>query len=351
MLPIYKKSLSFLGIFLAVWLTGTYLLPLFLPFLLGLGLALTAEPMVQFFSEKMRLPRFLGTFIGVSMAFCFLALLVLLLCAFLVREVRYLAGVLPNLEQAVISSMTLLKNWLLDLIAIAPEGIRSLLGQSITDFFSGGTALLNRIVGYVLSLAGTLLSHVPDSALTLGTAVISGYMLSAKLPRIKLWLHKRLPREKLQAFLNMFKRIRSTLSRWLSAQFRLLGVTLLILSAGFLLLRIRYGLLWALGVCLVDAFPVLGTGTILLPWAFVCYLQGDGARAIGLLGIYAVVTLTRSMLEPKLVGRQLGLDPLVTLVALYIGYKLWGIGGMLLAPMLTVLILQLMPEKRREDQL
>ena len=66
---------------------------------------------------------------------------------------------------------------------------------------------------------------------------------------------------------------------------------------------------------------------------------------MGLLGCYAVVTLVRSSLEPRLVGKQLGLDPLVTLMALYIGYKIWGIGGMILAPLLTVTALQLVPEK------
>ena len=101
-----------------------------------------------------------------------------------------------------------------------------------------------------------------------------------------------------------------------------------------------------LGTALVDAFPVLGTGTVLLPWSLLCFLQQDSARAIGLLGIYTTVTLTRSLMEPKLVGRHLGLDPLATLMSLYIGYRLWGIPGMLFAPLLAVTALQLVPEKR-----
>ena len=103
------------------------------------------------------------------------------------------------------------------------------------------------------------------------------------------------------------------------------------------------------GVALVDALPVLGTGTVLVPWAVICFLQGEGARAIGLLGVYAVVTLSRSMLEPKLVGRHLGLDPLVTLMALYVGYKLWGVGGMIFAPLLAVTIMQVTPGRERGD--
>ena len=198
----------------------------------------------------------------------------------------------------------------------------------------------------MLGLAGSILSHVPDSALSLGTAVISGFMISAKLPRIRKWISAHFPREKLRPLLDSLKRIRSAVGGWLSAQLRLAGVTLGILLAGLLILRIPYALLWAFGISLVDIFPVLGTGTVLLPWGLICFLQGDRARAIGLVGIYVVISLTRSVLEPKLVGKHLGLDPLAALFALYAGYKLWGIGGMILAPMLAVAVVQLLPENR-----
>ena len=86
---------------------------------------------------------------------------------------------------------------------------------------------------------------------------------------------------------------------------------------------------------------------VLLPWALVLFLQEDTARAIGILGNYATVTLGRSIAEPKLLGRHLGLDPLVTLMALYAGYQLWGIGGMIFAPVLAATAVQLVPEREK----
>lgn len=351
MRPGIRTALTFLGVFLLVWLGIRYFLPLFLPFLLGAGLALTAEPMVSFFCKRAHMPRAIAAGIGVTTAFCCIAMLLLLVCAFIVRELGILAGIVPDLEDTARSGMTLVENWLLRLSSYAPEGIESILEQNVTDLFSDGTALLDQAVRYVLGLAGNLLSHVPDSALGLGTAVISGFMISAKLPGIKSWLTSHLPREKLRPALDTLKRMKNAVGGWLLAQLKLSGMTLLILMAGFLILRIPYAPLWALGVCLVDAFPVLGTGTILLPWALICFLQEDAARTVGLLGVYAVVTLTRSALEPRLVGRQLGLDPLVTLMALYIGYKIWGIGGMILAPLLAVTAIQIVPERKKDDKL
>ena len=91
----------------------------------------------------------------------------------------------------------------------------------------------------------------------------------------------------------------------------------------------------ALLVALVDAVPVLGTGTVLVPWGAVLMLQGQTLKGLGLLGIWVAAVLTRTVLEPRLVGKHLGLDPLLTLLFLYVGYRFWGILGMIFAPMLA----------------
>lgn len=339
-----RNVLSVLSTCFLLWLGIKFLLPLCFPFLLGAGLAVAAEPLVQFLCRRMYLPRTLSAGIGVSAAFLGIAFLVLLVLAFLVRELGILAGILPDLTQTARSGILLLRNWMMGMASRTPASVRPLLQQNVTNLFSGGTALLDKAFSYVLGLAGAILSHVPDSALGLGTAVISAFMISARMVRIRGWIAAHFPREKLRPLLESLQRIRGVVVSWIGAQIRLAGVTLGILLAGLLFLRIPYAVLWAFGICLVDAFPVLGTGTVLLPWALILRLQGDNARAIGLVGIYGIISLTRSVLEPKLVGRQLGLDPLVTLLALYAGYKLWGLAGMILAPLLAVTVVQLLPK-------
>lgn len=347
MRPGTGRILSVLLTFLGVWLAARFLLPLFAPFLLGTLLALAAEPVVLFLHRRLRIPRTAAAGVAVTMTFGFLALILLMLCAFLVRELGVLSGALPQVEQAARSGIGLTQNWLLSLAARMPQSVRPFVEDNVTSFFSDGSTLLSRAVSWLLGLAGNLLSHIPDSALGLVTAVLSGYMISAKLPRIRRWCLRRIPKRRLLAITNALKRVRSALSCWLLAQGKLMGLTFVILLLGFVMLRIPYALMWALGVCLVDAFPILGTGTVLLPWALVLFLQEDTARAVGILGIYATVTLSRSIAEPKLLGRHLGLDPLVTLMALYAGYQLWGIGGMIFAPVLAATAVQLVPEREK----
>jgi predicted PurR-regulated permease PerM len=149
----------------------------------------------------------------------------------------------------------------------------------------------------------------------------------------------------------MLKRLKKAIGGWLWAQCKLIGITFLVLTIGFFLLQISYAPVWAALISLVDALPVLGTGIILVPWSFICFLQGNSIRAVGLLGTYVVAVLLRSVLEPRFVGKQLGLDPLVTLFSMYAGYRLFGLGGMILSPLLAVTATQLLvvPEKNSQN--
>lgn len=341
MRPNLRKLVNIALIILGIYLCVQYLLPLFLPFLLGAGLALAAEPIVRFTNSKLRIPRPVAAGIGVSMAFSFIALVIMALFAFAVRELRTLAETLPDLEDAVLSGMDSLSGWLLSLASNAPAGLSNLLTGHVTDFFSGGAALIERVMGWLLNLASGLLSRVPGSALLIGTAIISSFMISAKLPKLRALFRSRFPREKLRPILDTLSRLKSAIGGWLKAQLKLSGVTFLLCTAGLLLLRVSHAPLWAGLIALVDTFPILGVGTALIPWSLVAFLQGDRFLAFGLLGLYAACAVTRSVLEPRLVGRQLGLDPLVTLIALYSGYRLWGLAGMILAPMLAVTVTQI----------
>lgn len=332
------------GLFLGI----RYLLPLFFPFLLGGALALAAEPIVRFGCKRLHLPRSVAAGIGVSMSFSFLAMAILILAALLLRELRTLAGILPDLENSIRGGMQSMSAWLLALARKAPGGISTVLSRNINDLFSGGSALLDRVTGYLLHLASGILSQVPGRALSFGTAMIASFMISAKLPKLKKAIGSRLGTQRLQPLFETLHRLRHTLACWLKAQLKLSGITFAVAASGLLLLQIPYAPLWAALIALVDAFPVLGTGAILVPWSLVSFLQGDRLIAFGLLGLYATAAVTRTILEPRLVGRQLGLDPLVTLIALYTGFKLFGLMGMILAPMLAVTVAQLVELKANE---
>ena len=330
-----RKPLILIGVFLGAWLALKYLLPVLLPFVLGGLLALAAEPMVGFSVRRLRLPRGWAAGLGVTATLLLLLTVLSLSGAVIVKELGNLAGAVPDLEDTARQGIVVVQDWLVGMAEKTPEGVRAMLTRTVLNLFDGGTAVLEQVTGRIPDVVTSVLGWVPDGFLGIGTGVLAGFMISARLPKLRTGLAARLPERWHEKYLPALKRMRQAIGGWLKAQAKLAAVTYGIVAAGFLLLRIPYGLLWAVLVALVDAVPLLGTGTVLLPWALVDFLQGQSLRAVGLLGIYGVAFLVRTVLEPRLVGKQLGLDPLLTLLALYLGYRFWGLLGMILAPVLA----------------
>ena len=108
----------------------------------------------------------------------------------------------------------------------------------------------------------------------------------------------------------------------------IMSITFVELAIGLSLIRIPRAVLVALLIAVFDILPVLGTGGIMLPWVVIAALQGDISRAVGLLVIYLIITVIRNIIEPKIVGKQLGLHPVVTLVAMFVGASFAGIIGL-----------------------
>lgn len=333
-----KRLLWFIAALIGLWAAIEYLLPVALPFLLGWLLALGAEPLVVLTGRRLKLPRGLASGLGVTLTLLLFGTVVSLLGAFLFRELMALAQDIPDLQQTASAGTDQLKGMLTELSMKTPPGIQPLLTRTVTSAFDDTSALMEQVSHRVTTYLTGTITKVPQLMLTLFTGILSGFMISGRLHRLKNAVAEKIPVNWKQRYIPALKQIKTALLGWLKAQLKLGSVTWLVVSVGFLLLKIPYGPFWAALVALVDMVPALGTGTALIPWAVVNFLQGDTPRGISILVIYGIAMILRTILEPRLVGRQLGLDPLMTLAAFYTGFRLWGIGGMLLAPVLATAI-------------
>lgn len=331
----WKKALLFAGGILALWLGIKYLLPVAAPFLLGLVISLLAEPGVAALEKRLQFPRGLAAGVGISLSLVLLVGVVSLIGAVAVRQVGSLANRLPGLVESAGEGMVVLQDYLLSAAEKAPQRLQPALQKTVVEFFGDGSALTRQIAQRLPGALTGVLGAVPDGLLGAGTAVMASFLFSARLPRIKAFLKSKLPPAWNDRWKPALMRVKKALLLFVKAQGKLCLITFGILAVGFSLLGISNGILWAALVAVVDAVPLLGTGTVLLPWAAVRFLQGAGYQGVGLLCLYAAAAITRTLLEPRLVGRQLGLDPLLTLGAMYAGYRFWGFLGLLLAPVLA----------------
>ena len=323
---------------MGLWIGVKYLLPVLLPFLAGALIALAAEPVVSFSQKKLKLPRVVAAGGGVTVTLILLVGLISFVGAVLVRELGKLAGAVPDLEGTARQGTQLLQDWLVGLTERTPDGVRPMLTRTVLDFFQNGSDLMDQVSRRIPGLISSILGWVPDGALGVGTGILAGFMISVRLPQLKAAAGRLIPQQWRETYLPMLRRIRKAVGGWLRAQLKLMLVSYSIVTIGFLFLRIPYGPVWAVLVALVDAVPLLGTGVILLPWALVELLRQSHLRAVGLLCISMTAMLGRTILEPRLIGQQLGLDPLLTLLSLYLGYRFWGLAGMLLAPVLATAV-------------
>lgn len=338
-------SISFMGklfaaaaAFLVAGLGIRYVLPVTLPFLAGGLLALTAEPLVDLSQRRLKLPRGAASSVGVTVTLAALLALLSVVGAVLVKQVGRLADAVPDIESTARQGAVLLEGFLLDATQNLPEGVRPAMTRTVTDFFEDGTAVVDHLTKKVPAVVSSIIGRVPNGALSVGTGLISGFMISARLPKLKKALHDRMPENWYTKYLPALRRMRRALGLWLKAQGKLALVTYGIVTVGLLILGIAHAPILGALVALIDAVPMLGSGVVLIPWALVSLLQQAHLRAIGLLCIYAAAFLSRSILEPRVVGRQLGLDPLVTLFALYAGFRFWGIPGLLAAPLVATAV-------------
>lgn len=339
-----RYTLLSTALLLGAWLLMGYLLPIGLPFLLGMGLALAAAPAAEYLRGRWKLPGGLACGVAVSAVFLLTLTVLSFLLGLVARQLQRFSGLLPQLEETLGQAAVVFEQFLTELAGRLPGSLGLWTANLTQTFFSQGGSVLEQLAMQIPKAATGLLGGLSQGAFGLITGIVSAYMICNRLPTLKLWWQNHQPPRWQEVWAPALKGLKKALGGWLLAQLKLAGVAFFVMAVGFLLLRIDNGLLWAGVITLVDAFPILGVGTVLVPWALVCFLQRNAVRAVGLLAIYGVVWLSRSILEPKLVGKGLGLDPLLTLMALYAGWKLWGIAGLLLAPILTMAIAQIVKQ-------
>jgi sporulation integral membrane protein YtvI len=294
-----------------------------------------AEPGVKRLAKRMG--RTLAAGIGVSISLIIVTLLLAIFGGILVRQLGKMTRILPDLEAAALESGRTLENFLLDLAGKAPAGVRNLLRRGVLALFGNGNLLLQEGLAHLPRVITGVLSHLPGGFITLGTGVLSAYLISARLPKLRAML----PGPWMQKVLPVLRNIKNAVLGWLVAQMKLAALTFLVCLWGLLILGVPYGAVWAAVIAVVDAVPMLGSGLVLVPWSVVSFLGGRVGEGIGLLITFAAAFLLRTVLEPRLVGKQMGLDPLLTLVALYLGFQLGGVWGLIFAPILAVTAMEL----------
>lgn len=324
----------------AVWLSVKFLLPWGAPFLLAFGLAALLERPVRALVRR-------GWRRSAASALLSLTALALVLFGLARLGARCLTALAdfarqgPELVQRMAEGLGRLERGLLAYIDTAPPELSQLLRTALDGMAEALTSVPARLSQSALDAVSRAAQHSPDVLLFAVTFGIGTYFFSAAFPRVLRFLESQLPPEQKRRLAGLGRDLRGSFSGFLRAQLMLLALTFFELLLAFLLLGVRAAAGLAALTAAVDALPVFGTGTVLLPWAACSLLLGNSGRALGLALTWALVNLVRSAAQAKLLGDQIGLDPLASLLAVYVGWQLGGVWGMLLCPLVLVTLREL----------
>lgn len=324
-----------------------FLLPLALPVLLGLGAAAALSPLIRLLQEHGNLRHGTAAALSVTGVLFLVCLGIFLLGRFLFSELTALYQQLPGMLSALSDQSSKLAVIINGFTRELPAGAADAVENWMDEITSAGGSLATSLYEGLFSLVSGFLGRLPDHLLFLLTMILSCYFAATELPRFSAMLREHLPPVRWEQLKSLSHSVKTVLGSWLRAQIKLMGVTFLILLPGFMLLGVQLPLFLALGVALLDALPLFGTGTVLLPWGLFSIITGDFRLGLGLILLYGATALSRNVLEPRFLGAQIGISPLITLLAIYAGYRISGFPGMILLPILVMLGAEVLEARHR----
>ena len=318
------------GLYLVcVW--GPRVLGFFIPFVIGWMIALIANPLVRFLEKRLKIVRKHGSMLIIAGV---LALIISLLYFVLGKayvEIREFIGDLPALYDSAAAEIRGAVQNGNRMFEFLPDEFRTAVMQFTENIGTYVGDLVSKAAAPTVEIAGNVAKGIPNVLVNTVITILSSYLFIAEQDKILAWMRRYAPKFVLRYAEYLKKDARGVIGGYFLAQFRIMFVVAGILAVGFLFLKVKYGLLLAVLISLLDFLPVFGTGTALFPWAAVKLFTGEYTYAAGLLILYVVTQVSRQLIQPKIVGDSMGLPPLLTLFLLYLGFKVKGIAGMILA--------------------
>ncbi|WP_343799528.1 sporulation integral membrane protein YtvI [Bacillus carboniphilus] len=316
------------------------------PFIIGIIIAFCINPMVNFFDKKARFPRALAVLTTLLFVVAIFAGLVTLLISEIISGTTYLAKVVPKhletiidyIEQLIASQVIPFYNQLTALFASLDAGQQQTIMENIENVGTKIASTASEFIRGTLEAIPSILSWFPNAATVLVFSLLATFFISKDWEKLKRIFSKLLPNKAKESGKSVFKDLQKALVGFIRAQATLISITTIIVLIGLLILRVDYAITISLIIGLVDILPYLGTGLVFVPWIIFEFVAGDPNLAIGLIVLYVVVVVQRQVMEPKILSSSIGLDPLATLVALFVGFKLIGFLGLIVGPVVLVII-------------
>ncbi|MDD3412908.1 MAG: sporulation integral membrane protein YtvI [Lachnospiraceae bacterium] len=313
----------------------------FMPFIIGWFISMVANPLVRFLEKKVKIVRKAGSaFVIITV----MGLIALLAYAVVVNLLQQLIAFLKNLPETWMSVEA-------DLLKVGTKltTYYDKLPMDVQERFIDLQMNFSTYVGDLVSSFGTptveaassFAKNIPLLIIYIIMTLMSAYFFIADREMVLEFVRKNTSESIKVRFSLVYNSLKQAVGGYFEAQIKIMAVVAIILLIGFSILKVQYAILFSVLIAILDFLPFFGTGTVMIPWAFIKFISGDYKMAVGLLIIWGVSQLVRQVIQPKIVGDSMGMPALPTLFLLYIGFRIWGAFGLIIAVPIGLIIYNL----------
>ena len=318
---------------------GWNLIRFFMPFVIGWIIAAIASPLVNWLEKRLKIVKKLGSALIVILVLAAIILALYFGISRLASEISDLIRNFPDMYAQLEIGLRQIGDTLSGIFERLPTGIQNgwkTVVQNLDQYMGN---LVSNMSEPTVMAAGNIAKSVPYYLISFIVAVLSAYFFIVEREEVLAWMKRVSPESVQKRMTFVMDNLRYAVGGYFKAQFKIMGIVFLILLVGLGILDTGYFVLVAFLIAFLDFLPFFGTGTAMIPWAVYEFFMGDYKMTVALIVIYVITQAVHQLLQPKLVGDSVGLNPLVTLFLLYIGYRMGGILWMILAvPIGMVLI-------------
>jgi sporulation integral membrane protein YtvI len=315
------------------------LIVFFMPFVIGWIISCIANPLVVFLEKKLKIRRKAGTVVVILAVIAAVVGIGYGLMVLLIRQVTGFIGDIPEMWNTMRSDFDNLGKIVSQYTGIKSSKFTEMLndfGNAVGDAIATIPSNLTNFEGM-----GNMMGSIANVTISVIMCILSAYCFISDRDWIHNFVEKYLPKSLFEKYDIFVSSIRHAVGGYFKAQFRIEVWMYVLLLVGFTILQVRYAFLIALLVAFLDFLPFFGTGIVLLPWAVITLVGGNYIRALGFLVMWGVGQFFRQLIQPKIMGESIGMEPIPTLFLLFAGYKLAGVGGMLVAVPVGIIVVNM----------
>ncbi len=334
---------------LFVFFVMPYALEYLLPFIVAGVISVVIAPVTDFMTERLHIPRKISTIVSVLIVLAAIGLFVFNLVYQAVYFLQDFALKVPEM----LDREFILPEWVNKINAYIirfPEPMQDFASSIKDNFITNISKIIQPATTATIKLARSIAAKMPTILIFTVVTIMATYFINYDKKRLVDFANKHISASAMNRIKKIKNGLYEALGAYVRAQLIMMCIMFTFLLTAFWILGVKSPLFVAFITAIVDAIPILGTGTVLVPWAIVSLVTGNFARGIGLVIVYVCALFIRQFTEPKIVSSQIGLHPLITLMSMYAGLLTIGVFGMIIGPIITIVIVKAIEIEKQSDK-